>query len=349
MSKRRWLAVAALAACFPGMPAWAIPTSFTVSGQVVAPGTFDATALAALPQSTQSVTYRAGSGTVSDTFTGPTLWGVLQAAGGIAADAAVKNGILRDYVVATGADGYKAVISAGEIAPKFGNKQDLVATSDTLNQLPNPSGFARVVATGDIAGGRYVSNLTDLSVQAAPAQPGAGGGTSSSIAVSGGVSTTLSLTLPSLQALTPHTQTVTYTSGTTSVTDTYTGALLWDVLTVAGVVLDPSIKNDVLRKLVTATGTDGYQADFALGELSPMFGNAPILVAYSDTAGQIAGGAGFARLVVPGDVAGGRYVSNLDSLVVFDGTAVPEPASLATLAAGLACACVVRRRGKGRA
>ncbi len=48
-------------------------------------------------------------------------------------------------------------------------------------------------------------------------------------------------------------------------TDTYTGALLWDVL--------------------NAAGMDGYQADSALGEVSASFGNAPILVAYSNTAG----------------------------------------------------------------
>ena len=324
--------------------------SFTVTGQVATPGAYDSTALARLAQAMQPVTYRAGNGSVTDTFSGPTLWNVLQAAGGITADPTAKNGVLRDYIVATGSDGYEAVISAGEINPKFGNRQDLVATSDTLNQLPAPNGFARVVATGDVAGGRYVSNLVNLSVQQAPAQPGAGGGASSSIVVTGGVAATLNLTLASLEALTPYTETVSYMAGSTPVTDTYTGALLWDVLNEAGIALDPAIKNDVLRKLVAATGTDGYQADFALGELNPSFGNEPVLVAYADTAGQIAGGAGFARLVVPGDVAGGRYVSNLDSLVVFDGSAVPEPASLGLLAAGLAFVWAVRcrrRTGQG--
>ncbi len=339
------MAAAALATlCALATPARAVPTSFTVSGAVGAPGAYDAAALGALVQSTQAVTYRAGASTVSDSFTGPTLWGVPQAAGGITVDPGIKNNVLSKYVVATGADGYTTVTSAGEISPRFGNRQDLVATSDTGSTLPSPAGFARVVATGDVAGGRYISNLTSLTVGSAPAQAGTGGGATTQAAVQGGVAAPLSLTLPALEALPSITETVTYLAGSTPVTDTYTGALLWDVLNSAGVVTDPGIKNDVLRKLVTATGSDGYQVSFALGELSPSFGDAPILVAYSDTAGQLPGGAGFARVVVPGDGAGGRYVSNLASLTVFDGTAVPEPASVALLLAGLGLAGLLRRR-----
>ena len=99
-------------------------------------------------------------------------------------------------------------------------------------------------------------------------------------------------------------------------TDTYTGALLWDVLGAAGVLTDPAIKNDILRKMVVATGSDGYEVAFALGELSPSFGNAPDPHRLLGHAGPARGNGpgGFARLVVPGDLAGGRYVSNLASL-----------------------------------
>ncbi len=81
-------------------------------------------------------------------------------------DPAIKNDVLGFAVVATGSDGYRAVISLGEIDPMFGNQKDLVAYSDTGGQLgPGGSdGALRLVVPGDVAGGRYVSNLVSLQV-----------------------------------------------------------------------------------------------------------------------------------------------------------------------------------------
>ena len=337
---------------FGSVPAWAVPsTSVTVFGQVTTPITLGLSALQGLPQTTRTETYTAAGAKVSDTFTGPTLSAVLSAAGGVRTNPAVKNDVLQTYVIATGTDGYKSVISSGELAANFGNKQDLVAIADTGGSLPGSAGVARVTASGDIAGGRYVSNLASLEVGHGPTVAGTGGGVTTSLTVSGNVNKPISFSLAGLEALAPHTESVTYSAGGTKVTDTYTGALLWDVLSAAGISLDPSIKNDILRQVVVATGSDGYSVDFAAGELSPMFGAEQILVAYSDTAGQLGtnGADGFARLIVPGDTAGGRYVSNLSSLSVFDATAVPEPLSALLLTTGLlGCLALKRRKDVGR-
>jgi hypothetical protein len=120
------------------------------------------------------------------------------------------------------------------------------------------------------------------------------------------------------------TESVTYTAAGVPVSDTYTGTTLWNLLADAGGATTTTAKNDILSKYVIATGSDGYQAVFSLGEIDPMFGNQPVLVAYSDTVGQLGpkGSDGLARMVVPGDTAGGRYVSDLVSLHV---VSLPEP------------------------
>jgi hypothetical protein len=293
---------------------------------------------------------------VTDSYGGVSMWNLLNAAGGVVTNPAVKNQILTDVVVATGSDGYTAAFALGEIDPSFGNRPYLIATSDTGAQIsPNgsgPDGFARVVAAGDKAGGRYVSNLTGLSVVQAPTVAGTGGGISSSFTLSGRVASVQTYTLSSLQALTSTTLTAHYTAGGTPVTDMYTGVSLWTLLNADGLLTNPAIKNDVLNDYVLVTGSDGYSVAVSLGEIDPAFGDQDDLVAYADTDGQLGtnGVDGFARLVVPGDSAGGRYVSNIISLQVIDAaTEVPEPPGLALLgvmAAGMAS--VTRRRG-GRA
>lgn len=143
-----------------------ISDQLTVSGQVAEPATFTPITLAALNQSkTETATFLSGAGEVTDTYTGVPLWTLLQDQG-LVTDPAIKNDVLRFGVVATGSDGYRALISLGEIDPAFGNQPDLVAYADTGGQL-GPDGSAgamRLVVPGDHAGGRYVSNLVDLQV-----------------------------------------------------------------------------------------------------------------------------------------------------------------------------------------
>ena len=132
-----------------------VSTQFTVSGQVNKTMSFDLAALKILPSVTQTV------GT--STYTGVSLWSLLDSTVGISTNSAIKNDILSMYVVATGSDGYKSVFSMGELNPAFGNQPDLIAYS--LNGDPlTTNGFARLVVPNDVKAGRHVSNLVSLEV-----------------------------------------------------------------------------------------------------------------------------------------------------------------------------------------
>ncbi|WP_428484584.1 hypothetical protein [Rhodopila sp.] len=296
-----------------------------LDGNVADPGIYNLPKLT--PTTTESVTYTAAGTPVSDTYTGTTLWNLLQDAGGVTTTAG-KNDILSKFVVATGADGYKAVFSVGEIDPAFGNQPVLAAYRDTAGQLGvnGDQGLARIVVPGDAAGGRYVSELVSLQAGSLP-EPGptGSGGISAQAMLSGKLADPTIITPETLSRLNQSsTETATYLSGAGQVSDTYTGVSLWSLIQDAGLMTDPSIKNDLLRYAVVATGSDGYRALISLGEIAPTFGHQQDIVAYADTGGQLGPGGsdGALRLVLPGDVAGGRYVSNLVSLQVIDATAL---------------------------
>jgi DMSO/TMAO reductase YedYZ molybdopterin-dependent catalytic subunit len=344
MTARLALAPLALAAALATVPAHAAPpsTAIAVTGAVDHPTTWSAAALNALPQVTQTDTFASGTTPQTHTYTGPALWNVLSAAG-IQTAPGVKNDILDRYVLATGTDGYRVVFSLGELNPSFGNRPDLLATQETIAGKTAPltgDGLARVTAPGDIKGGRYVSNLASLAVRASGSTTkGTGGGSSDHFTVDGAVAHGLSLDLAALKAL----PTVTETVGGI----TYTGVSLWDLLDAqAGIVTDPAVKNDILDKYVVATGSDGYKTLISMGEIDPAFGNQPDIVAYAAD-GQPLGANGFARLVLPGDVKAGRWVSNLVDLQVFSAAAVPEPTNVALLLAGLGTLALARRRTRG--
>ncbi|GAA2530982.1 molybdopterin-dependent oxidoreductase [Winogradskya humida] len=127
--------------------------------------------------------------------------------------------------------------------------------------------------------------------------------------VNGAVQDRLRLSNAQLAALPQQTITVTFQSGSGAQTHTYTGPLLFDVLNLARPSFDPAVKNDKLRYAVTATGSDGYQALVAWAEFDPDFGAKTVLVALTEDGQPTADGR--PRLVVPGDIKGGRYVSGL--------------------------------------
>jgi molybdate transport system substrate-binding protein len=116
---------------------------------------------------------------------------------------------------------------------------------------------------------------------------------------------------------------VIYLSGEDTVTTTFTGALLWDIISTAQPNLNADVRNDKLGMYIVASATDHYQAVIAWGEIDPEFGNQQILVAYDEN-GEPIGDSGPLRLVVPGDARDGRYVSNLVSLELRDAPQISQ-------------------------
>jgi len=135
--------------------------------------------------------------------------------------------------------------------------------------------------------------------------------------VKGQVKTPKWVDVPALKQLPSVNQNVTFFAAGQVETETFTGALLWDLLQSVGIITDPTIKNDILRKIIIVTGTDGYVADFTAGEIDPGFGGDQILVAY-EVNGQALGCSGPAQIVAPGDKQGGRFVHNIATIVVED-------------------------------
>ena len=143
---------------------------------------------------------------------------------------------------------------------------------------------------------------------------------STSLSVTGLVKNAGSLTLSDLQ---------TFSKVTVSIdakpigSHTFGGALLYDVLQKAQVTTLKDRKNDLLRKSLVISGTDGYTVAVAWGELDPHFANKQILLAYEEDGKPLPHADGFTRLIVPGEVFAGRYLSNVASIVGRDPGVLP--------------------------
>jgi hypothetical protein len=257
-------------------------------------------------------------GTATDgNLTGVSLWGLLGgASGGVLTSTPAgdnsKNAILRYYVVGTSATGQQSVVSLGEIDPNFGTTSAFIAYQQN-------GGSALATPELVVAGspGRDLTNLTSLQLMAVPALPNAAGGVSTNVQLSGTVTNPGTYTAADLIA--------DFTSVSATVSgDKYTGVPLFSFIN--------SGDSNITGQIVVAQATDGYEVVYSLAELDPSLnGNAGDLLPYADTGTDFPGD-GVARTILPGDNKHGRWVSNLDAIIVSD---VPEPASLTLLAAGL--------------
>jgi len=114
-----------------------------------------------------------------------------------------------------------------------------------------------------------------------------------------------------------------FQAGQSSESGTFTCTRLLNVLEAAGgAKLPTDINNAKLRVSIMVTGVDGYQLVFGWGDVDPDYGAMPILLAVARGGQPLGERQGMARLVVPGDKRGGRYVSMVRSIELRD----PGPA-----------------------
>jgi DMSO/TMAO reductase YedYZ molybdopterin-dependent catalytic subunit len=158
--------LAAVALAAPAA-AQAPAATFQVTGDVNNPLTLTTADLAALPQHKLRVKFLSGSKSERHTYRGPYLYDVVNEAQPDF-DPDIKNDKLRFYVAATGADGYAAIVSWGEIDPDFAGRKVMLAVSEDGRSLATDG--PRLVVPRDRRGGRYVSNVISVRLGDSDAQ-----------------------------------------------------------------------------------------------------------------------------------------------------------------------------------
>ena len=121
--------------------------------------------LKAMPQTTLEVFNKHSK--FDEIYTGPTLAAILKKMGAPLGDE-LRGEALSNYIVATGSDGYQAVVALAEIDPDFHTGAVIVA--DTMNGKPldEHSGPLKLVISNDKRPARWVRNLMRIELKGGP-------------------------------------------------------------------------------------------------------------------------------------------------------------------------------------
>jgi len=299
------LAAILLALTAGGSAAFPRPQQATVSvaGDVGTPMTYSLMQLDALPQTTFTVAQRWWWGSRTHSDEGVSLETLVNDAAPTL-PAATKNASLRVIVTVSSRWAGSVTFTLGELDPNFGNHPAYLALKQDKRWLPAPE----LVVPGDEFAARTLFSVDSITVgvqNPTPTTPPAG-----AVTIEDGPFTrTLSAGL--LAALPTHTLNVSFLAGTASQTHTEVGPTLADVLRAAHLRFD-------LNTWVAAVGSDGYVATVTPAEA--FVGGRPLQISLNEDGQALAQ----PRLVVDGDVKGGRYVLDVVDLVVGQGVA-PHP------------------------
>jgi hypothetical protein len=204
---------------------------------------------------------------------------------------------LRWQATLAGAFGRSVTLALGELAPGFGNHPAYLALTQDGHALAAPE----LIIPADRFGLRSIDDVDRITVAVqspAPTTPPSPGALT---ITDGGHSHVLSAA--QLAALPSETLQVTFQAGTTPQTHTEIGPSLGAVLRAAHVRSD-------LNAWVAGVGSDAYVAVVTPAE--QWVGQRPLQISLNEDGAALAE----PRLVVDGDVKGGRYVSDLVNLVV---------------------------------
>jgi DMSO/TMAO reductase YedYZ molybdopterin-dependent catalytic subunit len=100
----------------------------------------------------------------------------------------------------------------------------------------------------------------------------------------------------------------------TNADETYSGVRLADLLGKVGAPLGDQLRGKALANYVVASGSDGYAAVLALGEIDPSFHPGDVLVADAMDGKPLDAHSGPLKLVVTEDKRPARSVRNLVSI-----------------------------------
>jgi hypothetical protein len=269
----------------------------SVTGAVASPATYSRSELAALPQTTFSVT----RGARTEVDQGVSLETLVDTSSPQLPSA--KNALLRVIVTVRGRFAAQRTFALGELDAAFGNHPAYLVLTENGAPVFGPE----LVVPGDSNALRSVPDVSQIGVAVespAPVAPPEVG----ALTVHDGAETTV-LSAAELASLPARTLTVSFSGPGGVETDTETGPTLDTVLRATRIWPD-------LNTWVAGVGSDGYVATVTPAEA--WVGGRPLLISLIEDGHSFLSGGEGPRQVTDGDVKGGRYASGMDNLVVGD-------------------------------
>lgn len=135
------------------------PETVAITGSIHDPDSVTREEIMKLPPVDVTVTQQTDAGTTTATWRGALLWTIVSQARPI--DGAAKNSYVQHSILVTGADGYAAAVSEGELDPKLEGKQVILA------YMKDGTEFAglRLVVPGDAHAARSVRDVAIVEVR----------------------------------------------------------------------------------------------------------------------------------------------------------------------------------------